>query len=731
MAGAAREQNARLLLRLLLGTSLTSLGLLPATAQTRSAVQEEVIVNGTRFTADQSSLDKLTRPLLDTPQSVSVINGDLLRERGTTNLNDALRNLPGISLGAGEFSWQGNNPTIRGFLARNDMFLDGMRDFGSYYRDAFDYEQLEVLSGPSSIYFGRGSTGGAINQVSKSPFLRERMTASVGAGTDNTRRATIDYNRPLEEMGPGAAARFNAIAHYANVADRDVGKQRRYGLAPSLALGLGTPTRLTLSYLHESANDIPDYGVPWYFGRPAPVKRSNFYGYDSDWLKTDVNVLTARLEHDLSDNVQLRATARYGQYGRNFRISEGVLAPGTTASVPLANVQVARNMWQGSSKEMMAFGRLETTARFRTFGLEHVTVGGVELTSENSTPLFQNSTGVPTVNLVSPAPHAPFPGTAFSRLYSETPATTTGLYAIDTLTLDPQWELTAGVRWDQFISNYHAITYATVPNTPQAAPTMLNPPLAAQIRNVDAIATYRIGLVYKPAPNGSIYFAHGTSFNPSAESLSQLTSGRALQTQNAFLPPERNQSVEFGTKWQFFDDRMQATAALFRLQKDNARIPSTVPGVNILGGSQQVDGFELSLAGNIAADWRARLGYSYLDSHVTASAPGSSILGAPLVNTPKNAITFWSDYSVTQDWTVGLGGQYVSKRLAQNTAASFLAAPSYMTLDASSQYKFDSHYAIRLNLYNVLDRTYYDQIHPFRAVPGAGRSALLTLEITY
>ena len=731
MAGAAREQNARLLLRLLLGTSLTSLGLLPATAQTRSAVQEEVIVNGTRFTADQSSLDKLTRPLLDTPQSVSVINGDLLRERGTTNLNDALRNLPGISLGAGEFSWQGNNPTIRGFLARNDMFLDGMRDFGSYYRDAFDYEQLEVLSGPSSIYFGRGSTGGAINQVSKSPFLRERMMASVGAGTDNTRRATIDYNRPLEDMGPGAAARFNAMAHYANVADRDVGKQRRYGLAPSLALGLGTPTRMTLSYLHESANDIPDYGVPWYFGRPAPVKRSNFYGYDSDWLKTDVNVLTARLEHDLSDNVQLRATARYGQYGRNFRISEGVLAPGTTASVPLANVQVARNMWQGSSKEMMAFGRLETTAKFHTFGLEHVTVGGVELTSENSTPLFQNTTGVPTVNLVSPAPHAPFPGTVFSRLYSETPATTTGLYAIDTLTLDPQWELTAGVRWDQFISNYHAITYATVPNTPQAAPTMLNPPLAAQIRNVDAIATYRIGLVYKPAPNGSIYFAHGTSFNPSAESLSQLTSGRALQTQNAFLPPERNQSVEFGTKWQFFDDRMQATAALFRLQKDNARIPSTVPGVNILGGSQQVDGFELSLAGNIADDWRARLGYSYLDSHVTASAPGSSILGAPLVNTPKNAITFWSDYSVTLDWTVGLGGQYVSRRLAQNTAASFLDAPSYMTLDASSQYKFDSHYAIRLNLYNVLDRTYYDQIHPFRAVPGAGRSALLTLEITY
>jgi catecholate siderophore receptor len=394
-------------------------------------------------------------------------------------------------------------------------------------------------------------------------------------------------------------------------------------------------------------------------------------------------------------------------------------------------VQVARNIWQGSSKEMLAFARLETTAKFRTFGLQHIAVGGAELSAENSTPLFQNTTGVPTVNLVSPNPHAPFPGTTFSRLYSETPASTTGLYAIDTVILDPQWELTAAVRWDQFISNYHSITYATVPNTPQAAPVMLNPPATAQIKNVDAIATYRVGLVYKPVPHGSIYFAHGTSFNPSAESLSQLTTGRALMTQNAFLPPEMNQSLEFGTKWQFFDDRMQATAAIFRLQKDNARIPSTVPGVNVLGGSQQVDGFELSLAGNIAEDWRARLGYSYLDSHVTASAPGSSILGAPLVNTPRNAVTFWTDYSILPQWMVGLGGQAVSRRLAQNTAASFLTAPAYMTLDASSEYKFSGHYALRLNLYNVLDRTYYDQIHPFRAVPGAGRSALLTLEIRY
>jgi len=707
----------------LLGASIVALGpvISAPAAQAQRASTEHIIVTEDRYNVDATSLSKLPAPLIDTPQSVSIVSADLLRDRGTTNLNDALRNMPGVSLGAGEFSWQGNNPTIRGFLARNDMYLDGIRDFGSYYRDTFDYEQIEVLSGPSSVYFGRGSTGGVINQVSKTPFLNEMLEADAGLGTDNTKRLTVDYNQPIAE---GAAVRVAAMAHYANVADRDVGKQRRWGVAPSLALGLGTPTRLTVSVLHEEANDIPDYGIPWYFGRPAPVDYSNYYGFESDYLKTDTNVLTLKLEHDFSSDLQFRNTLRYGQYGRNFRISEGVLAPGTTATTPLSQVQVARNMWQGFSTESLGTEQAEVTAKLDTGPISHTVVAGVEADWENSTPLFQNTTGVPTVSLVSPQ-HLPFTGNVFSRLYAATPATSYAAYAVDVMKLDEQWELTAGVRWDQFASDFNSITYATVPGVPQAAPSFLTPPAAVAVKNVDPIVTYRVGLVYKPAENGSIYFSHGTSFNPSAESLSQLTSARALATQNAFLPPEKNQSFEVGTKWKLFG-ALDATAALFRLEKDNARIPGPVAGVNILGGAQRVDGFELSLSGNITREWRARAGFSYLDSHTTATATGGSLLGSPLVNTPKDAASFWTDYQIMPEWSVGLGGQYVSQRLAQNTAASFLKSSPYYTLDAAMTYRISPAYALRLNVYNLTDRNYIDEIHPFRAVPGAGRSAMLT-----
>jgi catecholate siderophore receptor len=449
-----RKDEPRFRLAALLGTSLTTGGgiviLTVAPAAAQQAPAEQVFVVAPRFSTDEISLSKFPQPLLDTPQTVTVVTSDLLQQRGTTNLNDAMRNMPDISLGAGEFSWQGNNPTIRGFLARNDMYIDGIRDFGSYYRDTFNYQQVEELSGPSSVYFGRGSTGGVINQVSKTPFLTRDLEALATGGSDNTKRVTIDYNQPVEELGEGAAIRINAMAHYSNVAGRDEGAQRRWGLAPSLALGLGTPTRLTLNYLHEEAADTPDYGIPWYFGRPAPVNHSNFYGYDSDYLDTQVNVLNAKVERDLAPEITARDTLRLGEYQRQFRVSEGVLAPGTLKTTPLAQVEVARNIWRGTSVESIADNQAELSGKWRTFGFEHAVVGGVELAWENSTPLFENTTGVPTVSLLDPPRGQPFPGTPFARLYSNTPGQTLAVYGVDTITLDPQWEITGGARWDQY-----------------------------------------------------------------------------------------------------------------------------------------------------------------------------------------------------------------------------------------------------------------------------------------
>jgi catecholate siderophore receptor len=233
------------------------------------------------------SLVKYQQPQLEIPQTVNVVPNAVLEQQGTTTLRDALRNVAGISLAAGEGGAQGDNLTIRGFTARNDLFIDGMRDFGSYYRDPFNTEEVEVLQGPSSVTFGRGSTGGIVNQASKTPSLNEFLSVDLQFGTDATRRATVDTNVPLPKLGFGAAFRLNAMGDIGDVAGRDIAENRRLGIAPSLVLGLGTPTRLTFTYFHQNEDDIPDYGLPWLFNGPAPVDRSNYYGLkNANFLRT-------------------------------------------------------------------------------------------------------------------------------------------------------------------------------------------------------------------------------------------------------------------------------------------------------------------------------------------------------------------------------------------------------------------------------------------------------------
>src|SRR6185295_9209446 len=480
---------------------------------------ETVIIQGQRpeeYKVDVPSLSKLTQPLLDTPQSVDVISNQVLQDRAITDLNNALRSVPGISLGAGEFSFQGNTPTIRGFVARGDMFLDGIRDFGNYYRDAFNLGQIEVLEGPSSVLFGRGSTGGVINQVSKLPQLERSLDASAIFGTDMTRRATVDWNQPLPSIGD--AFRVTGMAHEAKVAGRDVAETKRFGVAPSLALGLGTPTRLTAAYFHQSAEDIPDYGLPWFGSAPAAVPRKNFYGFDSDWLDTTADVGTIKVEHDLNSRLILHNQLRYGYYTRDFRISEPIITD--PVGTPLSSINVSRNIWTGDSVESVLWDQADVTAHFDTGSFAHALVFGMEGGVETSKPNFFNSSGMPTEPLLAPDPHQPFVGNTFPRFRADTKGTSFAAYVIDTITFADKWELSAALRWDYFKADYNAIRYSTT--TPGQVTS------TEDILRIDRIPSYRGALVYKPQPNGSVYFSYGTSFNPSAESLNLIINARAF-----------------------------------------------------------------------------------------------------------------------------------------------------------------------------------------------------------
>ena len=325
----------------------------------------------------QLSLDRYPVPLLDTPQSITTISQATIHEQGATTLRDTLRNAPGISLAAGEGGSQGDNLTLRGFTARNDIFLDGMRDFGSYYRDSFNYQEVEVLEGPSSVTFGRGSTGGVINQESKAPVNHPFIIAEGDFGTDLTRRFIADINEPFRNPAHGDAFRLNLMGHEANVAERDVTENRRFGVAPTLALGMGTANRLTAGYFHFAENDIPDYGIPWYFNRAAPVPRHNYYGFrDGNYLRTDVDMVTLKLEHDVSDWAILRNRIRFANNQRDARITEPQLNTATSGSItpatPLSQIAVNRNQIATFSNEGLLWDQLDATAHLKTFGIRHV-----------------------------------------------------------------------------------------------------------------------------------------------------------------------------------------------------------------------------------------------------------------------------------------------------------------------------------------------------------------------
>jgi catecholate siderophore receptor len=265
-----------------------------------------VTVTGTPLAA---SLPKLTEPLLNTPQTVIVVPAQQAIDQGAFSMEDALRYVPGVNIHANEDTSQRNQFYVRGFSAESDRYLDGMLEIGNWYMDTFDMERLEVLEGPAGVLFGRGSTGGVVNYVSKAPSLNPLTEIGTSFGTDGTKRASVDFNRVVADA---TALRINVVGYDGGVADRDRVNFDRLGIAPSISFGFGTDTRLTLSFLHQSEYDLPDYGVPWIdigspgaISRPALVPRHNFYGFNCcDFARSDVEIGTISLAHDFNDGLR-------------------------------------------------------------------------------------------------------------------------------------------------------------------------------------------------------------------------------------------------------------------------------------------------------------------------------------------------------------------------------------------------------------------------------------------
>ncbi len=590
-----------------------------------------------------------------------------------------------------------------------------MRDFGSYYRDPFNTQEVEVLQGPSSVTFGRGSTGGVVNQATKTPGLNRFISGDLDLGTDLTRRVSLDIDQPLPSLAKGAAFRLNLMGNQGQVAGRDVAENRRFGVAPSLALGLGTPTRWTFSYFHQNASDNPDYGIPWLFNGPAPVPHNNYYGFkNGNYLRTYDDIGTVKVEHDVSSHITLRNQARYANYVRDVLITEAQISAGVTLATPVSSVNVTRNQIGVDSVESFLDEQLDLTAHFETGFIRHDVVAGIEAGRETSNPIRPAWTNVPTTSLLDPNPDQAFSGTATPRTNVHTTAISTAAYLLDTMKLGKHWDVTGGIRWDRLDADY----------SQTVAP-------AAAFSRVDNMPSWRAALVYKPVSIGSVYFAAGTSFNPSAETL-------ALSASTASLPPEKNRTYELGSKWDFLRGRLSLRAAAFQTEKLNAREPDPLNSLlNVLAGTQRVRGTQIEVRTRLTSRWDLLASYANLDAKVVSSQFYPAAVGAVLANVPRNTLNFWSTFRLPWHWESGLGGNFVSSRTASSTApldpttGLVKEVPGYWVFNAMAKHRLTEHLDLQVNVNNIANRYYYDALHPAHIVLGPGRSALAGLKFKF
>jgi catecholate siderophore receptor len=769
VVGLYREDDA--LLQILDGTGLNYRAEDATTMLV--GVQARDTVSVTASVGDEIAMTKFTEPQLFTPQSISTVPQFVLQDEGVSTLRDTLRNVPGISLAAGEAGAQGDNLTIRGFTARNDIFLDGIRDFGSYYRDAFNYEQVDALEGPAGIQFGRGSTGGVINQESKIPQAGKFVHVDTQFGTDQTRRITADVNTPIEDAWGGGAFRLNVMGQEGGVAGRDGAEIRRFGLAPSVSIGMDTNTRATLSYVHLSEDDTPDYGLPWLFNGLSPANRHSYFGFrDENYLKTNDDILTLKAEHEFSPALNLHTIARGANYPRQAQITEPQICSNASLSVPVGGIvaslptlaynsaitcpytpntpasqitQVNRNQMQVKSVETDLWDQTEVTARFKTWGARHDLVAGAEGGQETSNPIRYSYTlnkinTVPDTTLLDPNEAQPFGGTGYITSIVHTKADSVGVYFLDTVKLGKLFEVSGGVRWDRFNTDYNLAA-----PTPPAGGTVTA--AVAPISRVDEQPSYRAALVYKPSTHGSVYFDYGTSFNPDAESLS-LSVGLV----NGNVKPEENQTYEAGAKWNFLNDRLLIEGAWFRTEKDNAHETDPTNSNNIVAaGNQLVKGVQFSVVGRLPQGMDLVAGYAYLDSDVIFSQFFPTAVGYPLANVPKQTFNLFVTHRLPWRLSGGVGGNYVGSRTASSTvpyvptgyevnpngpgfvvtSVAMKQVPGYWIFNAMLKRPLTEKLEFQANVNNILNRYYIDLPHPSHLVPGAGANALIGVNFRF
>lgn len=724
----------------------------PAPIQQEAAESEPAFGDGTNLTPSTGNtqqsgtgLGRLQGTLQDTPQTVNVVSQRQLREQGVNTVDQALRSVPGVTVNVGEGGggMNGDQFRIRGFQAKSDLYVDGLRDFGVYVRDSFATEQVEVFKGPTSESFGGGTTGGAINLTQKTAHIGDSYNFEMSIGTDDYYRAMVDINKQINAT---TAMRAVALYHDQDFADRDYLFSERFGFLGSLAFGLGTDTKFTLNYMHQNGERLPDMGVPIIGpdgtgsprqGRPVTefgVPRSNFYGKETDLDDYQVDMITGRLTHKVNDGLTIYNDTRLAWYSRYFAQTVTSCSGACLASVLDGTFSGAYSFGGPAGFDQEAWGAQNITtavAKFKTAGLRHEMVAGLDVYyQEDARDSLMNVGGKNAGTIGNPI------FDAIGYTVQRNPngdkaadATNVGVFISDRVWLTDTFSVLGGIRYDDYEASYSAMqSSATIPVPPALCAGVAQGSWCPDVNTDSQFWSPKASLIWEPTRSQTYYASWARSYTP--QGLYITNDNASVPTTNAgTADPEENELWEIGGKWSVLDGRLGLSAAAFRVDKGNASYTDLDGNSVFTGEEQRVQGIELGASGSVTDAWFLQAAYAYFDSEILYSATAANI-GNRVSFVPENSFSLWTTYEISRhlpiDGKLLVGGGVTYSDGYFVNSGNTSSIPENFTFDAMASYELDG-WRFALNGYNLSDELNYDAAIGNRAVVSPGRSAVFTV----
>jgi catecholate siderophore receptor len=620
------------------------------------------------------SATKTLTPLRDTPQSITVVSKEQIKDQSLQSISDVVNYIPGITAHQGE-----NNRdqlVMRGNNTSADFYLNGVRDDVQYYRDLYNVERVEALKGPNAMIFGRGGGGGVVNRVTKEADFSPARELIFQGGSFGNKRVTADVTQPINKQ---LALRFNGLYEHSGSFRRFV-KRERYGLNPTLTFAPSTRTKLTLGYEHFHDARTADRGVPSFQGRPADTPLDTFFGNPNDSrVRANVNLLSGSVEHQMG-RFQLRNRTMFGDYDRSYQN----YVPG---AVTADKTRVALSAYNNATKRRNIFNQTDLTFAFSTGRVRHTFLAGTELGRQltdnfRNTGFFNNTATSILVAYTQPTITTPV---TFRQSATDADnhlkTNLAAAYAQDQIELSRYVQVIAGVRFDYFDLQFH------------------NNRTGESLRRIDRLVSPRVGLVVKPFAPLSIYGSYSVAYLPSSgDQFSSLT------TITQQVKPEQFSNYEAGAKW---DVRryLSLTTAVYRQHRTNTRATDPNDPTRIVQtGSQRTDGFELGVSGSVTRAWQIAGGYAYQNAFIT-SATTAARAGAQVAQVPHHTFSLWNNYRFTPHVGGGLGIIHRADMFAAVDNAVTL--PGYTKADAALFYYFNERWRLQANFENLFDRKFY------------------------